>query len=330
MTRRILSCFAIPVCLLAASSSARAQDEIFVTNSNSNSVTVYAGGANGNVAPLRILSGNATGLSSPSGIAVDRVNNEIVVVNKTSPYSVTVYPRRANGNVSPLRTITGALTNLSDPRGVAVDPVNNELAVANRAGFSVTVFGRTANGNIAPLRSLVTTGFSNPWGVLIDIANNEIAVANNGDLLSVYPRTGNGNVPPLRTISGSNTGFNNGPIGIVLDPMFDTYFVTNPFFGANFDPVVLEFDRTAAGNVNPVRVYGGVFSGMSSPNGIALDPDRREFLVANSVGNSITIYDRFTSGSVTPLRTLGGANTLLSNPQVVAMTYGLFADGFDP
>lgn len=330
MKRVTLLRFAL-ACQLASTHVALAQDEIYVSNNNGNSVTVYARNAAGNAAPLRVLAGNATGLNSPSGIAVDLRNNELLVANKTPPYSVTVYPRLANGNVAPLRTISGALTGLDDPRGLAVDSTNNEIAVANRAGFSVTVYARTATGNVAPLRTLLNTGFSNPWGVLIDVAHDEIAVANNGNLLSVYPRTGDGNVPPIRTISGSNTGFNNGPVGIALDPARDNYYVTNPFNGPTFDPAVLEFPRTASGNAFPTRLWGGATSGMASPNGVALDAETQEILVANSLGNSITVYSQFLSGAITPQRTISGAGTLLGNPQFIVVLSGpLFADGFDP
>lgn len=329
MKPRFLPYLLLALAALAASDASRAQGEIYVSNSNSNSVTVYALMAQGNVAPLRVISGNATGLSSPSGIAVDLVNAELFVVNRGAPAAVTVYPLTAQGNVAPLRTVSGALTNLNDPRGVSVDSVNNEYAVANRAGFSVTTFARLASGNTAPLRTLLNTGFSNPWGVLIDAANDEIAVANNGVLLSVYPRTGNGNVAPLRTISGSNTGFNNGPIGITYLPIFDEYLVTNPFTGPSFEPSVLAFARSAAGNVNPTAVWAGSSSGMSSPNGLAVDPVRNEIMVVNSVGNSITVYSRLLTGAITPMRTIAGANTLLNNPQFIVVLGILFADGFE-
>jgi DNA-binding beta-propeller fold protein YncE len=334
MNRRSFPRLALACCLLMASQAGQAQDEIFVTNSNSNSVTVYALTASGNAAPLRILVGNATGLGNPSGIAVDTVHDELLVVNKALPHSVTVYPRTANGNVAPLRTLTGALTNLNDPRGLAVDTVNNEFAVANRAGNSVTIYTRTASGDVAPLRTLHTTGFSNPWGLLIDTVNNEIAVANNGNLLSVYPRTGNGNIASLRSISGSNTGFNNGPIGIALDAVNDEYLVSNPFYGANFAPVLLFFARTGSGNVSPLRVIGGdLISGLVSPNGLAVDPAHNEVFVANSGANSVTVYSRLLTGAVAPLRSISGGNTQLNNPQFLVVTTTitdtLFADGFE-
>src|SRR6266496_2907899 len=86
--------------------AAWAQEELFVTNQGG-SVTVYARTANGDVAPLRTISGAATGLNGPFGLAVDTVNNELAVANigNAAPYSITVYARTANGNVAPLRTI---------------------------------------------------------------------------------------------------------------------------------------------------------------------------------------------------------------------------------
>jgi 6-phosphogluconolactonase (cycloisomerase 2 family) len=154
MSRRFFRAtyLAVGVLLGLGSRAAWAQDELFVANGN-NSVTVYARTANGNVAPLRTLSGAATGLNGVADLAVDTVNNELVVLNQFAP-SVTVYALTANGNVAPLRTLTGASTGLNNPVSLAVDTVNNELLLANAGNNSVLVYARTANGNVAPLRTL--------------------------------------------------------------------------------------------------------------------------------------------------------------------------------
>jgi len=161
---RVVSLFAA-ILLAVGTRAALAQDELFVTNGGGDSVTVYARTANGHTAPLRTISGAATGLNGATGLAVDTVNNELVVSNIFGN-SVTVYARTANGNVAPLRTISGAATGLNGPLGNAVDTVNNELAVANfvPGSSSVTVYGRTANGNVAPLRTLqgAATGLNIP------------------------------------------------------------------------------------------------------------------------------------------------------------------------
>lgn len=321
--------------LLALGNSAFAQDELFVSNSNSNAITVYPLNAGGNSPPIRVLQGAATGLANPSGIAVDLVNNELLVVNKTPPYSVTVYSRSASGNTPPLRTLSGGLTTLDDPRGLSIDTVHGEFSVANRAGFSVTTWARGASGNVAPLRALRgPQGFSNPWGVWIDVSRDEVAVANNGNFISVFPRLGDGVVPPSRTFSGSNTGFNNGPVGIAIDVDNDEYVVTTPFFDVGSQPAILWFPRLPGGNVSPTRAIGGSSSttGLGFPNGVAVDLGGAEIFTANSAANSVTVHSRFLTGVAPPVRVLSGAATQLDSPQFLCITRSpdlIFADGFD-
>ena len=55
---------------------------MFAANRGADSVTVHARSANGDVAPVRTLSGPATGLNGPIGLAVDLLNNELFVTNE--------------------------------------------------------------------------------------------------------------------------------------------------------------------------------------------------------------------------------------------------------
>jgi DNA-binding beta-propeller fold protein YncE len=175
-----------------------ANNEIFVANS-SNSITVYARTAYGDAAPIRTISGASTGLSSPYGIAVDNVNDEIFAAN-FSTKSITVYARTADGDVTPIRTISGASTGLSYPIGIAIDNVNNEIFVTNyyTTANSITVYARTADGDVAPIRTFSTSDV--PKGIDVDNINNEIFVTEGYYSINVYPRTANGNVNPIRTI----------------------------------------------------------------------------------------------------------------------------------
>jgi len=97
---------------------AAAQNELFITNVGSTSVTVYPQTANGNVAATRTLSGAATGLATPEGIAVDLANNEFFVVDNGAN-SITAYALTAAGNTPPLRSISGAATGLNLPIAIA-------------------------------------------------------------------------------------------------------------------------------------------------------------------------------------------------------------------
>lgn len=112
------------------------------------SVTVYAAGSTGNVAPIATISGSNTGLNGPYQVALDSSLN-IYAANFWPPFSITVYAAGANGNVAPIRTLTGAATQFVAPDGVAVDS-RKRLYASNYDGNSIGIFAPGANGNVAP------------------------------------------------------------------------------------------------------------------------------------------------------------------------------------
>ena len=135
--------------------------ELFVTNFDGHSITVYNSTDNGNTPPLRTLIGAATQLNQPRGMLI--VNGELFVTNEGSD-SITVYTRTASGDTAPLRTLSGAATGLNGPRSLILDPTTDELLVANYDDDSITVHNRTASGNTPPLRTLIgaATGLNGP------------------------------------------------------------------------------------------------------------------------------------------------------------------------
>jgi len=313
LRRRLRLGFVGLVALGSAPSAAWAQTELAVPNVN-NSVTVHARTSGGNVAPLRTLSGAATGLNLPQAVAVDRAADQLVVVNLGS-VSLTFYPLTASGNTAPARTITGPATGLNIPRGLALDAVHGEIVVVNTGGPSVTVYARAAFGNAAPLRTLAgpATGLLSPYGVLVDAAHDELIVADVGNSsIKVYPRTANGDVAPLRTLSGAATMLNL-PTGVALDPVTDTLLVAN--FGS---AAITAYPRTATGDTSPVRNLAGASTGLSGVYSVAVDPVSNELMVGNQGGSSVTAYPREATGNVGPKRILSGATTGLSSPGFLA------------
>ena len=146
-------------------------NEILVANTSS--ITVYSHSGPGMSARCGRISGEATGLTDPVGLALDTVNNEVMVANRDTG-SVTVHSRTASGNVAPLRTISGTATGLVRPLGLTVDTISNEVVVANLGDLfnagddTVTVYSRTANGNVGPLRTLsAATGLRTPTSVAV-------------------------------------------------------------------------------------------------------------------------------------------------------------------
>jgi len=252
-------------------------NEVLVTNESS--ITVYPRTANGNVAPLRTISGPATGLIDPFGLAMDVAHGEVLVANfgglagaeeeGPTPGRITVYSRTANGDAAPLRTISGAATGLQNPRGLAVDTVNNQILVVNVDGNgtdgpphppTITVYSRTANGNIAPVRTIsgAATALQSPIGLAVDTGNNEVLVANFGGsdteglpllpAITVYGRTASGNAAPLRVITGPATALSGPAFPIVAatcPPVFDFDFSANAYLRCFRD--LLRGDEITAG-----------------------------------------------------------------------------------
>jgi DNA-binding beta-propeller fold protein YncE len=141
--------------------------ELYVVDGGLNAIFVFCQESNSG-APCRIINGPKTGLTFPTGLFVDVVNDEILVGN-ASP-GVTVYARTANHNAAPKRVLAGASTGLSvktplQVLGVIVDAVHDELITSNSGNGSLRVFSRLALGNASPIR--VITGVPDPRYLLL-------------------------------------------------------------------------------------------------------------------------------------------------------------------
>jgi DNA-binding beta-propeller fold protein YncE len=79
------------------------------------------------------------------------------------------------------------------------------------------------------------------------------------------------------------------------------------------------YGQTATGNAAPLRTIQGGATGLSGPEGVAVDLVNNELFVANFGANSITIYSRTATGNVAPLRTITGGATGLSDPWGLAV-----------
>src|SRR5712691_743124 len=148
------------------------------------SITVYNADAKGDVAPIRTIQGDQTGLNWPMAIDVDRNRNEIAVANNGDS-SIRIFRRTDTGDVAPIRIIKGPATKIAGPMGVAYDLKNNEVWVANYGDHTALVFSNTTSGNVAPKRILrnapagsPTVGFGNPGAVAYDSKRDEILVPN--------------------------------------------------------------------------------------------------------------------------------------------------------
>jgi DNA-binding beta-propeller fold protein YncE len=240
--------------------------DLYVANDIGQSVLVFANvnsdKAKGDQAPVRVIHGALTELQNPTGVTIDRKNQELWITNLGNS-TATVYPLMANGDVRPLRVIRSAPEGSKGPnfgrtQGLAYDPIRQEILVPNCVNHpQIAIFARTAGLDSEYLRaiegqkSLLSRTMHD---LSFDGVHDEIVVT--GPLtqsILTFRGAANGEEPPLRVIQGDKTQIKGvGALDkVAIDPVHNEIYITTP------EQTVLVFDRMANGNVPPKRVLGG-------------------------------------------------------------------------
>jgi sugar lactone lactonase YvrE len=156
-----------------------ASGNIYVANSLNglsaldNSITVYPANPSGLVteSPAATITGTATGLDRPQGVAVD-ATGKIYVANGLSS-SITVYAPNPSGTIdeAPLATIAGPNTGLSGPDGIALDASGNIYVTNDVNANTITVYAANPAGTLdeAPLATIAgsNTGQTARTGIAV-------------------------------------------------------------------------------------------------------------------------------------------------------------------
>jgi hypothetical protein len=112
------------------------------------SVVVYPLLADGDVAPVRRLTGPNTLLQHPTGLALDLAHDELIVSDAATK-DVLTFRRDAAGDVLPLRRLFTSRTYLQDMNDLAFDAATGILLVSNRPGTAIAEFVLN-NGEASP------------------------------------------------------------------------------------------------------------------------------------------------------------------------------------
>ena len=299
---------------------------IYVANAGKNgggrdSVTKFAAGNSGDVAPIAEITGDATKLSSPSGLTVDS-SGYIYVANEGSD-SITVYSPGSTGNATPAKIIAGAATLLDRPGGVAVDSNGNMYATSfgkeGNGSVAILVYAKDKAGNVAPSQSIDgdCAVLSAPGSIALDASAN-IYVTNPGNAASgdesvavfahdtFVPGYTGQCLTPAYNIFGPKTGIAQ-PSGIAVDSAGGIY-VTNSDADANS---VVVFQLGDNGNATPtatIATHNAIFA----PTGVALDSSGKIYVVNGSadrkMSNNVTIYAPGSNAATAPVATIGWDN----------------------
>lgn len=87
------------------------------------------------------------------------------------------------------------------------------------------------------------------------------------------------------------------------------------FVANSGNSTITVYERTASGNVNPLRTIGGGASGLVLPQSLAVDTVNNELVVGNLGTDSVLVFSRTAASIGPPLRILPG----LSHPFGVAV-----------
>lgn len=160
-------------------------NEIYANRENA--ILVYPRTANGDVAPIRILRGPKTQIRNALRMAIDPVNNLLIVADDTaSRPGLFIFDRTANGDTPPLRVITGPSTGLVRPQSVQVDPPRRQILVAitdradgptQKAGF-IGVWSYDDEGDVPPRAAISgrNSTIQRPRGLTFSAEKQEIYV----------------------------------------------------------------------------------------------------------------------------------------------------------
>jgi YVTN family beta-propeller protein len=277
-------------------------NKMYVTNPNSNNVTVIDGATNTTATV-------ATG-TTPVAASVNTITNKIYISNAGSS-NVTVIDGATNATTT---VATGA-----NPDSLAVNPITNKIYVSNQVSGTVTVIDGATNAT-----TTITVG-ANPLPAVVNPVTNKVYVANNhGGTVTVID--GATNATTTVTVG-------TGPDGLALNPVTNKIYVpnfntnnvtvidgatnatttvavgTNPF-GVALNSVTNQIYIANSGSSNVTVIDGATNSTTTvaagtDPMGVAVNPMTNTVFVTNTNSNNITVINGATNSATT--MTVGAA-----------------------
>lgn len=231
--------------------------EIYVANSDTNTIAGFATGSNGNVTPNVLISGSNTGLATPIGLALDSDGNLYVsncgqCNSPPAPDTAVEFAAGSNGNATPLRTIVGQRTQLNQENQLAVDG-RGYIYVANATVQKVTVFGPRADGNVAPERVISGSNsrVNEPDGLAVDGRNLYVTSAYQG-YIGRYDSAAAGNVRPRSVLHVDWSNGGQQVLGGIIPAPDETLYVTG--FSV---PLIAQYTAKARGTAAPLTEIKG-------------------------------------------------------------------------
>lgn len=259
-------------------------------NGEGASVTVHAGGADGDAAPVRRLAGPRTGFVTPAGVAVD--TDGTFYVSDYATNRIAVFAPGARGDVAPTRVISGSTTRLDGPVGLHL--AGSTVIVANTLGNDVLVFAKGASSNTAPQRRIAgdATGLTSPYKA-VQAPSGELVVGTLAGWVRVFGSGANGNTAPVRSLEGARSGFGR-VTGIALDAERHLYVASQ-----DASAPVVAFAPGAGGTAQPIARLDGDLNDLAMPQDLTVLPNG-QFVVSDMAIDAVLTFASLSADQPPP------------------------------
>jgi len=201
----------------------------------------------------------------------------------------------------------------------------------------ITSYASTASGHVQPLARIsgyrtrmdnagVSMGVAVGSDYKIYVAGQTQTTSHTSDV-NVYAAGANGNASPIATISGSNTGMiSGGDVHVAVDNDGNIYVASNSGYGTG--GAITVYAAGASGNVAPIQAISGSDTGLTQPEGIAVD-SAHNIYVTNQGAPSVTVYAAGSNGNVAPIQEIEGSSTQLGGSTGAYFPVGMAIDSAD-
>jgi sugar lactone lactonase YvrE len=299
---------------------------MYVLNTTGSSLSSFAPGATGNVAPTSTVSGAGSTLLAPNSMAMDSSGN-IWVANSghSTVVEFTQAQLAATGAPTPTVTLAATAGSIDGPTSVAFDRAG-DLWVSNAINSSVVEFTPsqlTASGAPTPTVTITSNGLvpaslSTPDSLTVDGSGN-LWVGNSGNatVVKFTPAQIATTGTPTPTVTLTATAGSIATPGSLLFDHTGNLWVANtvaPGSVVEFSPTQLVASGAPVPKVTISSNVGN--TNIDGPRGLTLDRFGNLW-VSNALGNSITEFAPAllaVSGAPTPTASLTGGLTGLSGP----------------
>lgn len=285
------------------------------------------------VAPARIITGDQTGLTGATGIAVDSRLERIYVSNRVGN---TILSFGLEGNLAPIKISAGADTKLEQPVSFFYDSDLDRLYVVNysfrfvSSSPPITIYNQASSAspaNIPPSWGLTDSSLLFPRAIYLDKARglllilessaSQLRIYNLNTLLTSLSNAASGtNVSLSSHLRATFTAGLNRPMAMAVDQEKGEVYIAND---GNRSIVVYGLDDLT--DTDPARTLSGTNTQLVRPFGLFIDTVRNILYVTDIGSHRVLAFEGSSgkSGNIAPDRTLSSA-TLAAPDKLAAPT----------